>query len=240
MYRAKLPAVLLRHQYDPQLRQGNVAHVQQMLATGENVFASGFGLLRGLSSFDVYIGPLMGALTPGVWGFAAVRSFGAILFSLGRAIAGTRPRAAEMLHLLPSAGHAVATWKTPTLTPASCSDAARWWINRLNDFFAIVTDPVLFADPAATYDPAAHHQALMTVEQLFQRVNSIITSHRDTQVQQVLLFTVLDTLERLTGRSINDLCHLQYAEKTLAELRALLPPGAAEVLLPAASGEWRR
>jgi hypothetical protein len=234
LHRAKLPTVLLRLQHDPQLRQGNVAHLQKLLAAGENVFASGYGLLKGLYGFDVYIGPLMGSLTPAVWGFAAIRSFGPILFGLGRPVAGTRPRAAEMLHLLPSAGPDVATWKTPTLTPTACSEAARWWVDRLNDLFSVVTDPVLFADTTGTYDPASHHQALMTVEQLFERVNSIITSHRDTHAQRVLLFTVLDTFERLSGRSINDLCDVRYAEKTLQNLRSSLPAGAAAVLLPSA------
>lgn len=234
LYRAKLPTVLLRLQYDPQLRQGNVANVQKMLAAGTNVFASGQGLLKGLLGFDVYIGPLMGSLTPGVWGFAAIRSFGPVLFSLGRPVAGTRPTPTEMLHLLPSSGPAVATWKTPALTQTACSDAARWWINRLNDLFSVVTDPVLFADSTGGYDAARHHQALMTVEQLFDRVNSIIISHRDTRAQRVLLFTVLDTFERLSGRSINDLCDLRYAEKTLQSLRSSLPTGAATVLLPSA------
>ncbi|MEU8229993.1 hypothetical protein AB0C12_10355 [Actinoplanes sp. NPDC048967] len=234
LHRAKLTSVLLRLQYDPQLRQGDAKHLQELLDAGESVFASGSGLLKGLYGFDVYLGPLMGSLTPGVWGFAAVRSFGAILFSLGRPLAGTRPRAAEMLHLLPSAGAAVSTWKNPELEAASCSEAATWWVNRLNDLFSAITDPVLFAEPTGAYDPARHHQALMTVEQLFNRVNSIITSHRDKNAQLVLLFTVLDTLERLLGKSINDLCDLSFAEKTLESLRSSLPAGAAAVLLPSA------
>ncbi len=234
LQRAKLPAVLLRLQHDPQLRERKVAHLQKMLAAGDNVFASGHGLLKGLYGFDLYIGPLMGSLTPAVWGFAATRSFGPILFSLGRPFAGTRPRAAEMLHLLPSASPHAATWKSPELTATACSEAVRWWVGRLNDLFSVVTDPVLFADTTGTYDPAGHHQALMTVEQLFARVNSIITSHRDTQSQQVLLFTVLDTLERLSGRPINDLCDYRYAEKKLQSLRSSIPLGAASVLLPSA------
>jgi hypothetical protein len=234
LYRAKLPAVLLRIEHDPQLQHGNTAHVQALLAARENVFASGYGHLRGLYGFDVYIGPLIGALTPGVWGVAAIRSFGPILVSLGRTLAGTRRGAAEMLHLLPSSGPVAATWKTPTLTAKACSAAARWWINGLNDLFSVITDPVLFADTAGTYDPSSHHQALMTVEQLFDRVNSIITAHRDASAQRVLLFTVLDTLERLMGKSINDLCDVRHADKVLQDLRLSLPADVAEVLLPSA------
>ena len=48
------------------------------------------------------------------------------------------------------------------------------------------------------------------------------------------MFTALDTLERLTNRNLIRLCSLQFAQETLANLKARLPKGAAEVLLPGA------
>ncbi len=99
-----------------------------------------------------------------------------------------------MLHLLPSLSPSVATWATPKLSATACSEAATWWISRLNDlFFGVLTDPAVFADAAGQYSPAEHHQALMTVEQLFERVTAILASHRDMRTQRVLLFTVFWT-----------------------------------------------
>jgi hypothetical protein len=105
----------------------------------------------------------------------------------------------------------------------------------LNDLFGVLADPGVFTDRAGFYNPVKHHEALLTVEQLFARVSSIQTSHRDCHAQRVLLFTVLDTLERLTGRSIDKNCSLPLAQKTLSQMRGQMPASAAEILLPAAN-----
>ncbi|MGK5682335.1 hypothetical protein [Actinoplanes sp. URMC 104] len=234
LHRTKLPAVLLRLRYDEKLRSGQTRHLSELLAERKPAFASGQDMLRGLYLLDDYIGPLLGSLTPDVWGFAGHRSFGAILFSLGTTVAGTRRGPAEMLHLLPHLSRSATTWSRPQLAASSCGNAVRWWANGLNEFFGVLSDPVVFADASDTYDPAAHHQALMTAEQLFARVATMLTLHRDVRAQMVLFFTVMDTLERMTGKPIETLCELTHVRKVFAGLQQSIPAPAAAVLLPLA------
>lgn len=65
-------------------------------------------------------------------------------------------------------------------------------------------------------------------------MSSIQTVHRDTNARRVLLFSVLDTLERLTGRKIETLCSPSFARTRLTALIAELTPEACALLLPAA------
>jgi hypothetical protein len=109
-----------------------------------------------------------------------------------------------------------------------------WWVRHLNGLFAVLTDPGVFSDSDGRYRAMKHLHALATVEQLFERVRAIQSSYRDRAARDVLLFTVLDTLERLTSRPIDELCSYTRALKVLNGLRDLLPLGAANVLLPAA------
>jgi hypothetical protein len=92
----------------------------------------------------------------------------------------------------------------------------------------------VFTDCQKIYQPAKHLHALLTVEQLFLRIASIQTSYRDTNARRVLLFSVLDTLERLTGRSVDILCSLPFARARLAAVTAKLASEAGTILLPAA------
>jgi len=100
--------------------------------------------------------------------------------------------------------------------------------------FAVLGDPTVFTDEEGFYVPTKHLHALLSVEQLFRRVFSSQTSHRDTNARRTLLFTILDTLERLTGRDLSCHCSLEFAQKILLGLKSQIPPGAAEVLLPGA------
>ncbi|MGA4728993.1 hypothetical protein ACPB67_16330 [Micromonospora taraxaci] len=234
MHRTKLIAVLIRLAYDADLRDGKIASLKKQNESGGRVFASSDGLLDGLTLLDAYIGPLLGATTPGVWAFASHRTIGPLFFSLGRSIPGTRSGAAEMLQLLPSRGAVRRTWRAAEYSPHACRDAIAWWSNSLNELFGVLTDFAVFADQNGNYSSTRNHQTLLTTEQLFRRVTSILTSYRDGHAQRVLLFTVLDTLERLTGRSLNDMCHVSLAETTLQTLRERISGGAGEVLIPLA------
>jgi hypothetical protein len=119
--------------------------------------------------------------------------------------------------------------------PAAASTAAlNWWAQRLDDMFGVLTDPAVFTDNHANYRPEKHLHALLSVEQLFRRVSSLQAAHRDANARRVLLFTVLDTLNRLTGPDLDELCRLQHAQKTLDDLRGQMSPDAAALLLPGA------
>lgn len=231
VHRARLVPVLLRLSYDDDLRQGRTEAARRHLSAGELVFASGNGLNHGVLLLDVYLGPMLGCLSPNLWAFSASRSMGSILYSFGRSVAGTRPGLAEMLDTLTN-GPTEKTWSEQTVAVDAYASAARWWTERLNDLFSILTDPAVFSDPNSEYDPARHHHALMTVEQLFQRVGSIQASHRDGHAARALLMTVLDTAMRLNGFSVKQMTTLAWAQRRLKLIEAEMPAGAGAVLLP--------
>ncbi|HEX3791937.1 MAG TPA: hypothetical protein VHW44_29015 [Pseudonocardiaceae bacterium] len=207
--------------------------MQVATAAGETVFASSEGLYEGVYTFDSYTGPLLGALTPFIWAFAAHRGCGVVLYSLGCTLVGTASDASEMLQLLSQPGPEERV-KRPELSTTAATQAIEWWTQRLNTMFGILTDPAVFTDSHGLYQPAKHLRALLTIEQLFRRVYSIQTTHRDASARRVLLFTVLDTLHSLTNHALVKNCDPDFAKETLEWLRLQIPGPAAEILLPAA------
>jgi hypothetical protein len=233
IHRLKMASVWLRISTDEKLALEDLTQIQAALAAGDGAFASSQGLYDGIYTLDAYIGPLLGALTPAVWSFHAPRMLGTIVYTLGQPISGTTGTAAELLHILPhQADHEGSS--IPSLSASASASAIDWWADKLNDLFAVLGDLAIFTDRQGLYVPAKHLHALLTVEQLFRRVASVQTSHRDANARRTLIFTVLDTLERLTSRDLPTLCSLPFAQKTYAALADDMPAAAAEVLLPAA------
>ena len=68
---------------------------------------------------------------------------------------------------------------------------------------------------------------------MFRRVGSVQRADRDSDVGRVLLFTVLDTLERVSGRSLVEMCTLQFAERAARRVRKEMSGPAAAILMPA-------
>jgi hypothetical protein len=101
----------------------------------------------------------------------------------------------------------------------------------LNGYFGVVSDPATFVDAAGVYQPIGHLQAILTGEQLFGRVTSLLLAHRDSVARRALLFGCLDGLEQLTGRSVLKSFELAQAEKVLAKLEDSMSPAAGEILL---------
>jgi hypothetical protein len=233
IHRLKVASVWLRVSSDGALGLEDISQVQTALAAGDGAFASSQGLYDGIYTLDAYIGPLLGALTPAVWSFHASRMLGTIVYTLGQPISGTAGTAAELLHVLPHQANHEAS-EIPGLSANAPAAAIDWWADRLNNLFAVLGDLAIFTDRQGLYVPAKHLHALLTVEQLFRRVASVQTSHRDANARRILIFTVLDTLERLTGRDLPALCFLPFAQKTYSALADDMPAAAAEVLLPAA------
>jgi hypothetical protein len=231
--RMKVASVWLRLAYDERLARGDIDHLSAAESREGPVFAASQNLYDGVLLLDAYVTPLMAAMAPSIWAFAVPRRFGTILYTLGRPIAGVVGDPAELLHLVHTQG-SLESSPIPSLSALAPSAAIAWWVERLNAMFGVLTDLAVFTDSEGRYLPAKHLQALLTVEQLFRRVASARLSHRDSHARRVLLFTILDTLERLTGRTLENHCSLRFAKETVAELRVQMPPLAAEVLLPAA------
>ena len=99
LHRLKIASVWLRLEQDERLSSGDLSHIKQV-QNQEQAFGSSAGLYNGVYMFDAYVAPLMAALAPGIWGFNVVRTFGSLIFSVGRSVAGTYGDAAEMLQLI--------------------------------------------------------------------------------------------------------------------------------------------
>ena len=232
-YRIKMVSFLMRFQYDSVLAAGDLTSIQAASESGGLAFQSSEGLLDGTILLDAYLGPLLGCMTPAFWGFPAVRSFGSFIFSLGGPLAGTRPRfAAESLQTLLTQNPATTT-TFPVVPARGCVEAIGWWTVRLDRLFGVLTDPAVFTarDHSGKYSAVKHIHGLLSIEQLFRRVHSLQVAHRDVNARRVLLFSIFDTIEGLTGTDIEQLCRLSYVTKVVEELRAAMSPGAASVLL---------
>ncbi|MBB5893175.1 hypothetical protein ACFFS4_33645 [Kutzneria kofuensis] len=232
-YRLELIAFLLRARYDYDARKGDVSHLHEAIKNGELIFDSSRGLSDGIALFDVYVGPLVGALTPAVWSIVALRPSGVIFYSLGRLVRGFRSDPAELMHMLPVRG-SVETVPFPVLGDGAARAAIQWWTERIGKLLSIISDPAVFTDRNGMYVATKHLHAALTVEQLFRRVTSIQVAHRDANARRVLFFSVLDTIDRLTGHDIEYTCSLANARRAYERVEGAIPSASAEILLPAA------
>lgn len=232
VHRIKFPSVWLRLEYDPRLSAGNLDHIKPQ-EDGTLAFASAFDLQSGMLTFDAYVAPLMGCLSPFIWGFATPRTFGNLIVTLGTPIAGATGEASELLQTLGTQS-TIRSVRSTTIDRSAYFVAIDWWTTALNKLFAVLTDFSVFVDARGFYNPTSHLHALLSVEQLFRRVVSIQAAHRDIHARRVLMFTVLDTLQRLTGRPLDKNCSLAFAQKTLDNLKFRLPAAAQQLLLPRA------
>jgi hypothetical protein len=234
LWRAKLASILVQLGQDLEMQEGHIAHLLTgAYADGGLAFQSSSSLQEGLYIFDAYLGPMLGALSPSVWAVAATRSFGNIVTALGQPLADAGGEAVELLQLINVPG-ATEVYDVPSLDAGASGDAVRWWTDRLDAFFGVLTDPAVFSSAAGKYVPESHMHAILSAEQLFRRMTSLQLAHRDTHARRVLFFSVLDTLERLTNRRIDVHCSLHKASETLAAVRSAMPPTAGQVLMPMA------
>jgi hypothetical protein len=112
-------------------------------------------------------------------------------------------------------------------------EALQWWVHQLDVLFTTLTDVTLYKCDG-WYSPSGQLNTLLTVEQLFRHVQSILTQMRDKHAQRVLLAGALDTLVGLTGYDLPRQCTLSFAKKILEKLETNVPASAAPILLPSA------
>lgn len=230
--RLKLPSIWLRIEQDPRLQGGDTSHLLTV-GESEHAFGASFGLYTGIYMFDAYLAPLLGALSPGVWGVVVPKTLGLMVFSFGRCVAGTGNDAAEMLQLVSTPG---ADEVTPmvSLLPGASSSAVTWWVERLNQLFGVLSDLAVFTDENGNYRAAKHLESLLTIEQVFRRTTSMQVAHRDSNARRTLMFSVIDSLVRTNGWNLDTMFSLSHAQKVLAGLEEAIPEDAATVLLPMA------
>lgn len=203
-------------------------------ASGRVTFDSAAGLSDGVYVMDAYIAPLMAALSPGVWAIPISRMNGTVLLSFGRPLSGTRRVPNELLRALSSVGPESSTKFEPFDSQDAPASAISWWTERLDTMFAVLTDPDAFADSADRFVPTVALQNLLSVEQVFRRLNSILLSHHDTHARRPAFFAVMDTLMTLNRLSLMTMFDYRHGSSVLERLESALPKPAQEVLLPAA------
>lgn len=230
MHRQKIPSVWLRIEHDEVLAAGDTDHLK---SSEDLAFRASSELSGGAFLLDVYLGPLLACLTPYIWAIPVYHTYGTIVIVPGRPINGLSNDIVEGLHLAPTAAIRSAV-SPPVLTQASYGAALRWWSSALDSVFGVSTNPSVFTNASGLYMPSKHLQGMLTIEQMFRRTSSLLTSYRDPEVTRVLFFAVMDTLERLTGKSLDDMCNVDKAKKTLRSLEERLPEDASGLLLGAA------
>lgn len=224
--RLKLPSVRLRIEHDPAL------HTEDPVPPSDpgHAFDASSGLHPGSMLFDSYVAPLLLCMSPFIWSVDVLRTFGHVVWTLGAPVSGVRSRPVEPLQLMPSIGSGTSA-PYPRVSRTASMAAVMWWATKLDRLMSVLSDPATFGDSNRVYRPAVHLQAILTIEQAFRRTGSILFAHRDHTARLPLLFTVLDTLEALTGRTIEATCNLDHAERTLDRLTRSMGTEAAEVLL---------
>lgn len=198
------------------------------------VLRSSEALLDGSRLLSPYMAPLMGAVSPSVWGHASViPGVGTLVLGFGCALnGGLKPLPATLLGTIYT--------KTPTrarrahVTADNIVAAIAWWGDALNRLFGVLTDPTTFADGDGSYNPVKHAHALMTIEHLFRRVTAIQTAYENTEATLALFFSAMDTFERLLGKKADTLYSPLKARDVLDRLERDLPAQAAPLILQGA------
>jgi hypothetical protein len=195
------------------------------------IFAAGHGLKKGLYTSEAYFRPLLGSLSPAVWGFAATRSKGVIIFGLGRAINGAPGDSSELLQLLTSTEQQ--RRPSPSQIDATAiAEAVKWWVVRLDQLMSYVSDPAVHVDPAGRYSAIRQLEVTLTIEQLFTSMASLQGAYRDANAARTLAFTVLDSLYPFLGHSMEHMTDARSARTVLERVRGTMNKDAAKLLLP--------
>jgi hypothetical protein len=226
--RMKIPQVMVRLSTDADF---DPKKARAALKGGDTIFRSAEGLANGVYMLDAYLGPLLAALSPGVWCIECPRDV-PLLLSLGTQVAGTTALPADLLSTIYRPGADRVIDFLPH-DPAAALSSVDWWSNRLNLMFSVISDPSVFVDECGLYQPRRHLESLLTIEQVFRRTTSVRLNHQDTHASRSLLFSILDTMEAVLGWQIGTMLTPAFAAKTLDRVQRSMPVPAQDILLPA-------
>lgn len=228
--RLKLIQVLILYTKQPQFDPFAVGSSQY----DKLLFQSSGDLMTGGYFLDSYLAPLLGALSPYVWAFSIpAPKNGALFISLGAPPVGRSSFPPTLLDTISVRSPAAAVPK-PDVGDDSMRAAIGWWVDRLDQLFAIVTDFSLFTNNTGAYDASAHLNTILSVEQLFRRVASAILGYSDAEAAKVLLFSSTDMLNTIMGWQNNVLFSMTRVDRIVENLDDRIPGPAKGLLLPGA------
>lgn len=152
---SKLPQVLIR------LRHESVSDViaSARAIPNELAFNSSGALLEGTIFGGLYFAPLVGNMSPLLWGIGAPRLGQVILYTFGRAIGG-RGRGASRDHIdslkifdyhCPAEEFDTESFDQATLHKAAYSEAVDWWASRINKMLRELFSPATYVDANGFY-----------------------------------------------------------------------------------------
>lgn len=195
---SKLPQIFLR------LRHHTAAElVASSKANPEKpAFQSSGALLEGTIFGGLYFAPLLGNMSPLMWGIGAPRIGQVVIYSFGRVIGGRGLGASrdhlDALHVLthhsPAHEFDADSLDMTTLHKAVFSEAVDWWAGRINSTLLDIFSPTKYVDANDFYLPAVHQRWMLNFEQLLSRIGAIVRHPRDQAAQLMLMFPAMDIL----------------------------------------------
>ncbi|WP_067891760.1 hypothetical protein [Nocardia vaccinii] len=234
---SKLPQVFLRLKYN------SVAEIvkSSMDDPSALAFQSSGALLEGTVFGGLYLAPLLGNLSPNVWGFGAPRVGQIIVYTFGRQIGGrgegATPHAIDSLEALTyhhsARGFDVEALDDATLHKAAYSDAVDWWAERIDKTMADIFAPTSYIDKNGFYAPEAHQRWMLNLEQLLSRISAITRHPRDEVTQLMLMFPAMDILgDSFTGSNgIAQLMSPKRIQKRIAAIEEHVPDRIKPVIM---------
>lgn len=229
-WRAGFARVMLRVEEEPTLLTKPPHQVP-----GQLVFGSGTGLMPDLAmTRDAYLAPLFLCHSPWIWAIVGQRQQGVMIFSLGRPLRGRESDPAELLHQFMSPDGLATFASCPPFGAKQIATTLTWWVEQLNSVLSTVTDPSTYADRVGEYRPRRHFEALLSLEQVGRRIQTVLVHQRDQPTRRVMAFAALDAFTGIGGIKMDVAVEIARAQKTLERLEVTLPPEVGEVLLPTA------
>ncbi|MGW0323961.1 hypothetical protein [Nocardia sp. NPDC003183] len=204
-------------------------------------FQSSSAMLFGTVFGGLYFAPLLGNLSPSMWGFAAARLGQVIVYTFGRQIPGRGlgPNAhpvdslLELTHHSTSHSFDVHTFDDSALHKAAYSEAVDWWAAKINNTLFDIFNPATYVDSNGFYVPEEHQRWMLNVEQLLSRISAITRHPGDQAAQLMLMFPAMDILgDSFTGsHGIAQLMSPKRISKRIEAIKSHVPDRIRSLIL---------
>ena len=226
---SKLPQIFLR------LKHNTAADLvaSSKANPGEPAFQSSGALLEGTIFGGLYFAPLLGNMSPLMWGIGAPRIGQVIIYTFGRVIGGRGVGASRdhldalqvLAHHSPAHDFDTEFFDETTLHKAAFSEAVDWWAGRINNTLVDIFAPTTYVDGNDFYLPAVHQRWMLNFEQLLSRIGAIVRHPRDQAAQLMLMFPAMDILgDSFTASGgIGQLMLPSRIRKTINEIEEHVP-----------------